>query len=120
MKQQINNNILNDEIYSKIQLQRTKIDDEYEILVQNKTVEKLQEYQALIKDYIAFIVKQKCVQALKSKWQIKPQQNIYDYANQIDEVLVSMNQSIEQQNDEDWAKYKGILNKLLDKFSYDL
>lgn len=120
MKQQINNNMLNDEIHSKIQLQRTKIDDEYEILVQNKTVEKLQEYQALIKDYIAFIVKQKCLQAFKSKWQIKPQQNIYDYVNQIDEVLVSMNQSIEQQNDEDWTKYKEILNKLLDEFSYNL
>ena len=72
-------------------------------------------YQQHIKDLIAVSVEYWCNIAIKSKWQVIPQDNLYDRINRIDDLLSKMAQALADADKEQLKRYHKNLNVFLEK-----
>lgn len=115
MKQE--NKLLYEETIAIMKKQRTKVDNEYKSLVENLNSIQMASYQIVIKDFVTLAVSH-LYKKIMSSTTSSPQYNLVNYANAVDDLLISINQSVECEDRLALEKYHEQINKLLDKFIY--
>lgn len=111
------NKLLYEDDIAIMEKQRTKVDDEYKSLVENLNSVQMANYQIVIKDFVTLAVSHLYKKMMTSTI-LLPQYNLVNYANAVDDLLISINQCVEREDRLALEKYHEQINKLLDKFIY--
>lgn len=101
-------------LISDVNKQKEKILAEYKLLVENPTVENMQSYQALVKDFVSVAVTKLYIAGTKSSWENMPQQNFYAKVSEMDIILQEISEAVNKKDKQDLIKQCGQLSTILD------
>lgn len=117
---QHSNNDMQRNVLSAMNIQKMKVEEKFQLLLDNPTAEELLSYRELIKDLISLVVARLYIINVGSNWENMPKYNLYEQISDIESLLDITIESMEQDNTEIFTEQCIKVNSLVNDFLVDI